>query len=271
MHQFKFPSIQEEYDGSSISGKDIFIYEKIDGGNVSFRRDGSRVVPWSRGGPIGRDNKYFFPAFRQFVFEILAPEIYQLPENLIPFGEFPHAGAGHISYDLKHINRFFLISVYDAEKDLFLPPPKSQQALGKIGLMNRIKVAPLLRRGSLTKGIAGQLVKKSYLYDGPCEGVVIHEYGDEYPHGVRMRKYYHPQFREYDDSKAGINRYLTLRRLIKAGQGVLGSGDEVTLDAIVEGTIKDVEKEIGSLFRDKIKAAMQGQKEIIMKEVLPLF
>ncbi len=272
MAPFKFPSLKEEYDGLPRQGKDLFIYEKLDGGNVSIRRDGHKVVPWSRGGPLGRADKYFFPAFRHFVFDLLAPEIYDLPEHLIPCGEFLHPGYGHIPYDLEYLNKFFLIGVYNTATNSFLHPEERQRVLEDVNLASRLPSVPLLRQKKISAKIVARLVQRSFLYDGPCEGVVIHEYGAQHPQGVIMTKFYHPEFKEYDSSKPGIEAYLTTRRLVKAGQGVLAAGEDVTVDAVVEATIGDVSREIGSSQkREEIEQAVRGKRDFIQEKIIPLF
>ncbi|MEK6951090.1 MAG: RNA ligase family protein [Nanoarchaeota archaeon] len=269
---FKFPSLTEEYDGTPRSGKELFIYEKLDGGNVSIRRDGNKIVPWSRGGPVGRAEKYFFPAFRRFVFDLLTPEIYYLPEHLIPFGEFLHPGSGHIPYRLEHLNKFFMIGIYNTATKSFLHPQQRQEVLEEFNLASRLPATPLLRQGRISGRVAARLVQKSFLYDGPSEGIVIHEYETQYPHGVRMTKLYHPEFKEYDSSKQGIEAYLTTRRLVKAGQGVLAAGEDITVDTVVEATIRDVSQEIGSpQKKEEIEQAVRGKSDFIREKVIPLF
>ena len=271
MHSFKFPSIKEEYDGRTIVDPNLFIYEKMDGGNVSIRKDGTRIVPWSRGGPLGRSEKYYFNAFRQSVFELLAPEIYKLPENLIPFGEFPHPGYGHIPYDTPYLNKFFLIGVYDTDAQVFLRPADSQQRLADIDVLRKIKVAPLLRRGSINQKKADELVQHSGLYSGPREGIVLHHYDPAHPHGVKMSKYYHPDFRERDYNKEGIEQFTTLRRFIKAGQGLLAAGEEITLEGVLEAATRDIMGEMGSSSATQISRIIELKRSLITERVLPLF
>ncbi len=301
MNDFKFPSIKGMYDGNTIINPNLYVYEKIDGGNVSIRKQQGKVVPWSRGGPLGRSDKYYFPAFRHFVFELLAPEVYQLPENLVIFGEFPHPGYGHLSYNLENLNHFFLIGVYDSEAGRFLQPEQAREKLTGLGLMGRIRPTPLLGRGSLSKAKANRLLRQSCLYHGPPEGLVLHLYHPALPQGLQMQKYYHPQFREIDPGKEGVERYATFRRLVKAGQRVLAEGKAgskreekternsegkpevkrielevkrreqgISLEALIEAAADDIVSESGIPERE-VLSALLAKGEFIRQRVLPLF
>ncbi len=270
MNQFKFPSITEEYDGTSLNGAGIYVYEKLDGGNASIRREGGKIVPWSRGGPIGRSNKYFFDAFRMFVFDLLTPEIYNLPEQLIPFGELLHPGYGHIRYQTLYLNKFFLIGMYDTEQRKFIAPSLAQRELDLSGLAGKIKTVPLRQQGSIDKESAERLVLQSDFYDGPAEGIVIHDY-DESERGVRMMKYYHPQFREYDPAQEGVKKYLTLRRLVKAGQQSLAAGQEISMDSIMAGVTQDVLRQDCNLKEKEVTEELRTLRQTIEEKVLPLF
>ena len=271
MNQFKFPSITEEYDGTTWQGAGIYVYEKLDGGNASIRREGGKIIPWSRGGPVGRSNKYFFDALRMFVFDLLTPEIYALPERFIPFGEFLHPGYGHIKYHTLYLNKFFLIGMYDTEQQKFIAPPLAQQELERSGLAGKIKTVPWLQQGSIDKDSAERLVLHSTFYDGPCEGIVIHDYDEKYEQGVRMVKYYHPQFREYDPSQEGVRKYLTLRRLVKAGQQSLAAGQEISVDTIITGVTQDVLRQDHRLKEKEVQEELRTLSQTIEEKVLPLF
>jgi len=61
--ELKFPSI-EEYTGSRLDGT-LFVYEKIDGGNCSLRKERGVVVPWSRSGRISSKqmSSFYFSDF----------------------------------------------------------------------------------------------------------------------------------------------------------------------------------------------------------------
>ena len=239
--------------------------------NVSIRRDGGKVVPWSRGGPIGRENRYFFEAFRQYVFDRLAPEIYDLPDHIVPFGEFPHSGYGHIKYDPAYLNTFFLIAAYDANRGSFLPPAESQQILADIGIMQKMRPPQLLRRGTIDQKIAERLVNSSGLHKGPREGIVLHQYGNVYSNGLRMQKYYHPEFKERDPRKEGVEQYTTLRRFIKAGQRLLSTGTEITLDAILTSAAQDIQTEDSLLPAGEIQRVVSTKRALVEKKVLHLF
>ncbi|MBI2666634.1 hypothetical protein HYX13_03410 [Candidatus Woesearchaeota archaeon] len=272
MNTFKFPSIKEVYNGENITHGDVFVFEKIDGANVSLRKEGQHLVPWSRGGPIGGARRYYFDAFRDFVFNKLAVDtsLYDLPEELVLFGEFTHYGSGHITYDHPHMDKMHLIGIYNAEGNTFLHPTESQVWIDLLHLDEKLPFVPLLHHGNLSDQLASSLLHRSRLSHGSCEGIVVHEYGSQFSEGVRMRKRYHPDFREVDETKEGADKYLTLRRFVKAGQKLLAAKKEINLDALLAETVRDVCQE-ASLKPLRVYHTLEKHRERIIEEVLPLF
>ncbi len=272
MEQFKFPSITEEYTGEDISGENVYIFEKIDGGNVSIRREGPRIVPWSRGGPVGRGQKFYFSKYRQYVFSHLTPEIFNLPGTIVPFGEFIHKGYGHIDYGDANTHQLFLITVYHTKKRQFLNPEEGWNRIRGIGLHTKIKPQPLLHRGSVTKETIDRLLQQSSLYSGPPEGIVIHIYGEEYPNGIRMLKKYHPDFEEHDRTKEGPDAHMTLKRFIKAGQRLIVTKGSVSVEEIVHEAAMDVHKELAPHHPlEEVRVAAYAQRDLVEYRVMPLF
>ncbi|MDP3733970.1 MAG: RNA ligase family protein, partial [Nanoarchaeota archaeon] len=248
--------------------------EKVDGANVSIRRDGDKDVPWSRGGPLGSSNKYYFDAFRRYVFEGLTPHIYDLPEDLIIFGEFTHGGYGHILYDQQNLNTLFLIAVYNAKDEHFLPPSQSLEWLELLDLHNQIRMTPLLKEGKIDHdGINDLLLQKSSLYSGPLEGIVIHQYGSEFPEGLRMEKQYHPDFIEHDPNKVGLENALNLKRYIKAGQRLVSNDQTVTVNSILEEARLDLLRELSNSSRPSANNFQFSDRMCteVEERVIPLF
>ena len=138
-----------------------------------------------------------------------------------------------------------MIGIYDSDASLFLSPEKAWEWVELMGLEEKIGRTPLVREGSIDRNTARKLLRESKLYTGPPEGLVLHQYDQKYPNGVRMTKVYHSQFQEIDPSKEGVERYLTLKRFIKAGQKSLANTGSVSFDSIVSETVSDVLFESG--------------------------
>ena len=125
MDDFKFPSIKNEFKGDKLEGK-VYTFEKVDGSNVSFRKNQEgQVIPWSRGGPIGNRSKYYFDEFRKYLYSTgLISNLREMPDNLILFGEFTSQGDGHIVYYPRNQSKFFLIGAYDIIDEKFIDEEK---------------------------------------------------------------------------------------------------------------------------------------------------
>ena len=167
----KYPSIplleelREEDPAAfaALMGSDVYVFEKMDGGNVQVRKDsngsvdrglrsgkvdGSTIerVPWAE-----EFEKYFWTNRERF--QRLVPGTY--------FGEFTIPADGefiHVEYSPEFLSRFFLIDVAgEHNRGLFLP---YEQAARRVKAVSDIvHTAPLVYRGKLDEG---QLEKLLY-------------------------------------------------------------------------------------------------------------
>ncbi|MBS3139770.1 hypothetical protein J4479_02085 [Candidatus Woesearchaeota archaeon] len=272
MSPFKFPSIKEHYCGETLHNDNLYVYEKVDGANVSIRREGFKIIPWSRARPIGRSNKYYFDQFRQFCFDAAMPEILELDPGLILFGEFTHAGNGHIDYGSENTNQFYAIGIFNLTQNRFILPEELEATLEQTELAKKVRSAPLRTKGEFNPSLADSLLEYSSIYNGPPEGLVIHEYGPSFKWGLKLSKQYHRWFQETDLDKKGVERYLTFRRFVKAGQKLLTKNKEVTLEAIIEGVVEEVRPELMSEKEAKrLLAEAEKRGKYIQNRILPLF
>ncbi len=274
MSNFKFPSIKEPYCNETIIDKGVYVFEKVDGANVSIRKNMNHIAGWSRGAPIGNSKKYYFDQFRRFLYDYLNPEIFDLPKDFIIFGEFTHKGYGHILYDEENLNKFFMIGIYDQSKSKFLHPKESQYWIELMGLDKKIKSIPLLSEGKVNPLIIEEALEKSKLYSGVPEGVVVHQYSDEFQNGLRFSKIYHSDFVETDSKKKGVEKYVTKRRLIKVGQNSISHlNGNFTPHSIIERTIEDVlnETKLSKSETAKLRSILNRKASYIRTEVMPLF
>jgi hypothetical protein len=244
MTGFKFPSIRGYCSDHSIVDENLFIYEKVDGSNVSLRNGHNGVELWSRGGPIRKNNRYYFDEFRKFVYQNLHSKLIDLPKELVIFGEFVHPGYGHIPYDEKYTNKMQTITIYNEESGLFLHPNEANEWLDLLGASKIIPYVPLKSKGKVNCEILESVIQKSSLYDGPPEGLIIHRYSDDYKNGLHLMKCYHPEFQEINPRFEGIDKYLTWKRFVKAGQKLLESGTLPDFEGLVYLTAIDVSDEM---------------------------
>ncbi|MBT4651646.1 hypothetical protein HOC13_03945 [Candidatus Woesearchaeota archaeon] len=251
MSSFKFPSIKDYYHGRPMIDENLFVYEKVDGSNVSLRNSGYKIQLWSRGGQI-KKTKYYFDEFRKFVYNQLYASLLALPEELVIFGEFVHKGYGHIPYDSKFVDKMLTIGIYNEEESRFLHPEERDEWLDLLGVSKIIPQVPLKSRGKINQRLLEGIIEKSDLYEGPPEGVIIHSYSPGYPNGVKLLKHYHPEFCEVDPSKKGVNKYLTRKRFVKAGQRILEGGITLDFEGLVHLTSVDVSDEMNSNSRDVV-------------------
>lgn len=271
---FKFPSIQEEYRGLKIVDPNLYVYEKVDGSNVSLRQYGGRIVPWSRGGPIGSADRFYFDDYRRYVYGTLISQtqIIDLPEELILFGEFTHSGFGHIDYGEENTNQFFILGFFNCSEKRFLVPEEVDEWAELLDLNNVVRRTPLLSQGEIKKRDIADLLRESHLYNGPPEGFVVHHYNPRFPNGLQLQRHYHPDFRESTPSLESAERYLTVKRFIKGGQKALIEGQKVTIDTILENVIKDVLKENDpSLDEKELRQSVVKKRDLVKDRVIPLF
>ena len=122
--EFKFPHIPE-YTGSPRAHKGLFVYEKIDGGNCSVRKEEGQIKGYSRSRRLTSQDmgNFYFRNFQTWIYS--TPELQNLPEDKILCAEWPHYGVGHICYNPEFMNKFFLLNAYDQSKSMFMTPEKT--------------------------------------------------------------------------------------------------------------------------------------------------
>jgi len=271
--KFKFMHIPE-YAGKPRAHKNLFVYEKIDGGNCSVRKEDGIIRPYSRSRMLTQQDlgSFYFRKFFDWAYSIL--EFQNIPEDKIICGEWTHHGFGHICYNPEYMDRFFLLGIFDKSKEKYLHPEETDKFVDSLGLEGKIIKLPILRKGNINQEIADEIINEpSPFYNGPREGIVIHKYKDTFKQGLRMEKYFSPEFREIDNSRVGIEKYVTRRRLVKAVQNLRTYRKNIDFEQVVSAAVNDIlrdskeyksEELIDTFLKPEVRA-------LFAEKVIPLF
>lgn len=240
-----------------LRDREVMVFEKVDGGNCQIRRKDYQLYPGTRSGYLKGPRIERRPWFSRLTGWAYSNEsLYDLPENLIVFGEW--MGNHTIEYDPEFVNKFFVIDIFDTCNGKLVPYDKVPDLMGSFGVGGLNYLEPLVN-GKTTSAEIDSLVRnrKSDFYDGPMEGVVVKDYS---ANPQMAWKKLHPDFAERrttrfgDSGFKGIDAFLTPSRVIKAAYRLLDetSSPELTVDAIateVAGDILREERKNGDLNR----------------------
>lgn len=170
MEQKKYSSVSR-FKGSqhpALAGE-ITIWEKIDGANASFKRDGNEILCYSRNQLLtgGKDDS--LGGFYQWVQSNIKVE--KLEESFIYYGEW--TTKHHIDYGINH-NKFYLFDVYDTEFNYYM----QSELIEAEAILLQLESAPILYAGDfISEEHLMSFVGQSKLsVDGKGEGVVIKNY-----------------------------------------------------------------------------------------------
>ena len=260
-------------DISSALKGEVYVFEKIDGGNCH--------VQWVRNNETQRDeiigcNKanyltggilHTFPWFEKFNQWLRTnPSLVHLPPSLVPFGEW--SGNHTIQYIPENTDQFFLVDVAHLV-DInfqFLPYDGAVDRIKCLGIQGVSFVEPLLVGDNIhPEQIKRLIFQKSQYYDGPKEGVVIKNYNTGNPdEPYKFYKVLHPLFSELRKNPDGSRNYITLRRLEKILQqmteekgwtpeSLIGLAHSLKLDIVSEGGPKHRTEELKLDIADLLK------------------
>jgi len=153
----------------------IVIQEKIDGANASFKREGDKVLAFSRNTELDAENN--LRGFYQWVQETIKPET--LPENRIFYGEW---SAKHkLDYGENH-NKFYLFDVYNETRERYISFP----LVGDYAINLGLNLVPVFYHGFFNSLEHIQsFIGKSMLGE-VGEGVVVKNYDYESKHGDQL-------------------------------------------------------------------------------------
>jgi len=210
-------SILPADDLKKFEASEVEIFEKIDGGNCQVRKvatgtggftifGGSRAN-FLKGAVVQR--REWFQEMTKWMYN--NGSLYNLPENLVMFGEF--AGNHTITYSPDFNNKFFLIDFLDLKIGRFMPYEEARRTVSQIGIEG-VLTLDILFKGKITdKEVKKILRKPSDYYPGHKEGVVIKDY---FSTPQVFSKVLHNEFAEKRIKKGGEIDYLTPARYKKA-------------------------------------------------------
>ncbi len=173
----KFPEIPHLMEILNILDSDsLEVYEKLDGGNTQIRNYKGRIFTGSRANFLNREENFRFDWFKNFNRWAKSNySLYNLPENLIVYGEFMSHHT--IPYSSKFVNKFFLIDIYDLEKEKFISYKKAKDNLEKRFGVKDIFFLETLAKGRLNLDQIKTLATGESRYTSyGREGVVVKDY-----------------------------------------------------------------------------------------------
>ncbi|MEM3091261.1 MAG: RNA ligase family protein [Candidatus Pacearchaeota archaeon] len=173
----KYPEIPHLMESLEILDEVCLeVYEKLDGGNSQVRVYKGQILTGTRANFLYREEFFMFPWFKDFnKWAKSNYSFYNLPENLIVFGEFL---AHHTrTYKPEFVNKFFFIDLYDLDKKRFIPYEDARKCLeDRLGIKDVIFLTPLAK-GRLNLEKARKLALEPSVYsDEGKEGIIIKDY-----------------------------------------------------------------------------------------------
>lgn len=172
-----YPEIPHLMEVPELLDEDCLeVYEKLDGGNCQVRVYGEKIFTGSRSNFLTREEFFRFPWFK--IFNNWAKSnysFYNLPENLIVFGEFTSYHT--LEYKPEFTNRFFLIDVFDLSKQKFIPYEIARNSLeGYFGVKEILFLEPLAKGRISFDHAKGLTLAESRYSNYGREGIVIKDY-----------------------------------------------------------------------------------------------
>lgn len=262
----KYPSIPYLDANLEILRNPVQIFEKLDGGNCQIRKKDGRVIAGSRSNFLEGENVNRISWFRKFVSWVnTTPSLYNLDENFLLVGEW--LAFHNIKYSPQHMDKFYLIDVFDLEEKKFI---QYNDGVDLVNLMGIKVISPeeepsregisslrLLRKGRVSKYDLDALLKVPSDYrNGVKEGIVVKDYEHQ-----RFAKYLHPEFSEVasvNRNSSLVDKYVTQMR-IKKTIYALTEEDNFSKEQIVTRIVRDVLTDQGvSLSRKDVEKKIKG-------------
>ncbi|MBR9693213.1 hypothetical protein GOV07_04790 [Candidatus Woesearchaeota archaeon] len=248
----KYPKIPYLGERMEILDGPVHVFEKLDGANCQIRNDYEHLVTASRSGgvPVNLQRTDWWNHFTNwanrfyssFQHDLAAPLNELIPEHLVLFGEWlsPHT----LEYPAHLANKFYLLDVFDKDKEQFLPHYDAVNQ-ATIGGLLPLPSPPLIASGRFTYSELESLLPGSLFRDGDKEGLVIKDY-----EGQRFAKMLNHDFAERRDAGTGMERYLTERRIEKALHRFVDDGRVPTRQRLYDEVMTDLRAEMPARYFD---------------------
>ncbi|MEM4330416.1 MAG: RNA ligase family protein [Candidatus Pacearchaeota archaeon] len=252
MKFIKYPKIPYLESEKELEGKEVYLFEKLDGSNCQIRKENWRVFAAKRSGDVlekeweNKKEKKWIENFYKWAMS--NSSLLNLPEGIIFYGEWLHKksfGNGVI-YPEDCYDRFYLIDCIKTKENEnfeFLPYEEGEKII-KERSIEEVRILPYTKIFSpslneLKKKIFGGLEKQ--IAEGIPEGIVIKDYSVNPPF---MRKIVSEPYEEKDERiKDERKKYITLSRIKKAYEKAIEEEEKVSQQRIIEIIIKDIKEE----------------------------
>lgn len=241
----KYVEIQEVTDSKDLekrfNGKNVQVFEKIDGGLCQVRKIQGKLFPGSKANFLKGFNTSKSSWKSNFVSWMYSnPTLYNLDERLLLFGEW--CGHHTISYDSQNTDQFYLIDIFDLASRRFINyHHNSDIALG-LGLKD-VRLCPILHSGEITKKTIDQLMEEpSALYPGQKEGLVIKDYDSQKQVFYKLLS---DGFEEQRSKLFGRTEVFTDSRIRKSMLRLRDEFGVIGFSSLVNEVLKDIKKETG--------------------------
>jgi len=204
----------------------VEVFEKLDGGNTQVRKYKGVILAGNRSRFL-TDKDTRFDWFQNFLKWAKGNySFYNLPENLIIFGEW--LSYHTLSYSEKSENKFYVIDVFDTNTKKFLNYEGGKKLLNDFGIKDLRFFNPFLK-GKVNQKILEKIVQHSDYREGEAEGIVIKHYPSQsfaklWASSIRK----HPQI-----------HYLDLKR---THMSMIESGEDISIRSIMEKLYDDLRK-----------------------------
>jgi hypothetical protein len=242
-----FPSIPRVETAPDVLEGHLWLLEKVDGANFRFQLRDTGLLRFGTRGKV-YDDPAAVPEPYQHAVRHVREELDRTAlraavedvESIVFFGEAMHHHT--IDYDWEQTPSFLGFDIWSAQDEAFRPPGAVQAIFERLGLQPvRAVQKELPARDFDPDSFA---IPQSAYYDGPAEGVVIHN-----KRGGRA-KLLHPEFQEVDetvpldgDASDLAARYATDRRFEKWAAKLGDRGEPVTFEALYKRVLEDIVRE----------------------------
>src|SRR3972149_3922981 len=157
---------------------DIFIEEKIDGGNFRFMVKDGKIIFGSRTQSIGDDQKEIGGNWKrcvEFIRNALKGKYFTDMGHLIFYGECCVLHTIH--YDFDKIPPYLGFDIYNIDKEVFINWNIAKEIFGALGL----PVVPLINtcKAKDITILTDADIPKSFYYSGQSEGIVLKNYNKQ--------------------------------------------------------------------------------------------
>src|SRR3989344_1942875 len=266
----KYPKIPYINESADLLGREVYVFEKIDGSLSQIRRTENGILGGSKSNYITGSMQR--PTWAQKFLKWMHSNnsLYKLKPGLIMFGEWLEPVT--VEYDADRLDKFYFIDLaINTDKGiLFYDHDEAVEYLTKWGIEN-VEILPPIQQNFLDQEMIGKIVEyersalrtadkkvekillinqqpqdiTAHAIRAEMEGVVLKNYNLQ-----KFAKYLHPVYSEIREQEKELEKkYINLIRFNKAKRRLSDRGNfKFNLDELVEEIAKDIEEESGNHF-----------------------